>query len=123
MLRVEGVLRLIHDGEISRAMGLLHSYGIAGITEDVLRQLASKCPLRSRSVPAALPGAAPHAVTVQLTGTFRGLRRRAGTGVGGRRNEYLRALVGTFGDPLCLSKPVYLYTTGTAYWIFLMCCV
>ena len=35
---------------------------------------------------------------MQLTDTFRGLRRRRGTGVSGLCNEYLRALVGTFDD-------------------------
>ena len=37
-------------------------------------------------------------VQVALTETFRGLRRRAGVGPGGMRNEFLRALVGVFGD-------------------------
>ena len=81
-------------------MALLHSFGIAGLSEHVLQQLASKCPQRAHPVPAALPVPAPPAITVQLTEVFRALRRRAGTGVSGRRNEYLRALVGTFGDPL-----------------------
>ena len=93
------VLELMRDGEISRAMRLLHSFGIAGITEDILRQMARKHPPRQHSVPQQLPGpAAPAVAPMELTETFRGLRRRAGTGVSGRRNEYLRALVGDFND-------------------------
>ena len=80
-------------------MRLLHSFGIAGITEDILRQMARKHPPRQHSVPQQLPGpAAPAVASMELTETFRGLRRRAGTGVSGRRNEYLRALVGDFND-------------------------
>ena len=37
---------------------------------------------------------------MSLTETFRTLRLRAGTRQGGARNEYLRALVGTFDDAL-----------------------
>jgi hypothetical protein len=37
---IESVLDLVADGEISRAAGRLHSFGVASITEDVLRQLA-----------------------------------------------------------------------------------
>ena len=33
--RAERVLELVRDGEISRAMRLLHSLGIAGVTEDI----------------------------------------------------------------------------------------
>ena len=61
--------------------------------------MARKHPERQRIVPARMPiGAAQHACSVQLTDTFRGLRRRRGTGVSGLCNEYLRALVGTFDD-------------------------
>ena len=75
----------MRDGEISRAMRLLHSFGIAGITEDILRQMARKHPPRQHSVPQQLPGpAAPAVAPMELTETFRGLRRRAGTGVSGR---------------------------------------
>jgi len=97
--RAERVLELVRDGEISRAMRLLHSMGIAGVTEDVLSQMRRKHPPRQHSVPQQLPGpAAPAVAPMELTETFRALRRRAGTGVSGRRNEYLRALVGQFND-------------------------
>ena len=80
-------------------MRLMHSLGIAGVTDEILRQMMRKHPARQHSVPQRLPGpAAPAVATVELTETFRGLRRRAGTGVSGRRNEYLRALVGCFDD-------------------------
>ena len=65
----------MRDGEISRAMRLLHSFGIAGITEDILRQMARKHPPRQHSVPQQLPGpAAPAVAPMELTETFRGLR-------------------------------------------------
>ena len=97
--RAARVLELISEGEISRAMALLHSMGVGGLTRGVLQQMARKHPERQRIVPAQMPiGAAQHACSVQLTDTFRGLRRRRGTGVSGLCNEYLRALVGTFDD-------------------------
>ena len=54
--RAERVLELVRDGEISRAMRLLHSMGIAGVTEDVLSQMRRKHPPRQHSVPQQLPG-------------------------------------------------------------------
>ena len=54
---------------------------------------------RDHSVPDALPvHTLPAVDPLELTDIFRGSRRRAGTGPSGRRNEYLRALVGDFGD-------------------------
>ena len=83
-------------------MSVLHSFGIAAVDEEVLAQLRVKHPERQGAVPADLgqwAGAAT-SVTVSLTETFRTLRLRAGTRQGGPRNEYLRALVGTFDDAL-----------------------
>ncbi len=98
--QAEEVLALVRDGELSRAMRLLHSLGIAGLSERILAQLAAKHPERQQSVPLVVPGLQASRVTVSLSDTFRRLRRRAGTGVSGHRNEYLRALVGSFGDPV-----------------------
>ena len=67
------------------------------LTEAVLRQLQAKHPARARLLPEALP-TPPQRVAVQLTDSFRTLRRRAGTGPSGERNEYLRALVGHFDN-------------------------
>ena len=76
--RAARVLELISEGEISRAMTLLHSMGVGGLTRGVLQQMARKHPERQRIVPAQMPiGAAQHACSVQLTDTFRGLRRRS----------------------------------------------
>ena len=98
--RIARVLDLVRDGELSRAMRLLHSLGIADVTPGILRQLARKHPERAHSVPLQLPPLpGMQRVTITSMGeTFRGLRRRAGTGLSGARNEYLRALVGDFAD-------------------------
>ena len=37
----------MRDGDISKAMNLLHSLGIAGVTEAVLLQMAHKHPTRN----------------------------------------------------------------------------
>ena len=69
------------------------------ITEAVLQQLRAKHPEREHSVPEVMPGQRPPRVQpLELTEVFRSLRRRAGTGPSGRRNEFLRALVGQFDD-------------------------
>ena len=84
---------------MSAAMSRLHSLGIADLTPGVLQQLITKHPARDHSVPDALPvHTLPAVDPLDLTDIFRGLRRRAGTGPSGRRNEHLRALVGDFGD-------------------------
>ena len=84
---------------MSAAMSRLHSLGIADLSPGVLQQLISKHPTRDHSVPDALPTpAAPPVDPIELADVFRALRRRAGTGPSGRRNEYLRALVANFGD-------------------------
>ena len=94
---VSRALEYIAEGELSRGLRALHSYGIAQVSPAVLAQLRAKHPQRARPVPRDLPVPTPH-VAVALTETFRGLRRRSGTGPSGARNEYLRALVGAFDD-------------------------
>ena len=96
--RVQRVLELVSEGEISRPMRLLHSLGVADVTEGVLEQLRAKHPRRTRPVPAVMPGGSAPRAVVHLTETFRSLRRRAGVACSGLPNEYLRALVGTFDD-------------------------
>ena len=78
-------------------MRMLHSLGIADLSASVLLQLRRKHPERDRPVPHDLPVQVP-AVRVSLTETFRKLRRRAGTGPSGNRNEYLRVLTHSFDD-------------------------
>ena len=97
---VMNAINLIHDGELSRAMGVLHSLGSAKLSPAVLGQLQNKHPARTHPVPDVLPDRPQSHIRVQLTETFIGLRRRAGTGPSGRRNEYLRALVGRFDDAM-----------------------
>ena len=97
--QVEAALTLVREGEMSAAMSRLHSLGIADLTPGVLQQLIAKHPTRDHSVPDALPvHALPAVDPLDLTDIFRGLRRRAGTGPSGRRNEHLRALVGDYAD-------------------------
>ena len=75
----------------------MNSLGIADLSASVLLQLRRKHPERDRPVPHDLPVQVP-AVRVSLTETFRKLRRRAGTGPSGNRNEYLRVLTHSFDD-------------------------
>ena len=88
--RLAYVLQLIAEGELSRAMRILHSLGMAELTPGVLAQMQRKHPSREWPMPAACP--VGRRVTVEMTEVFRTLRRRAGTGPSGRRNEYLQAL-------------------------------
>ena len=95
---------LVRDGQMSRAMSILHSLGIAHISDGVLAQLGAKHPSRQggHTVPATLPADGgtqlPDLEPVELTETFRQLPSRAGCFRDGLRNEHLRALVGTFPD-------------------------
>jgi len=95
---LDEVHELVCDGELSRAVSLLRSNGVADLTPGVVAQLQRKHPARQQKVPAQLPPAhAAPRVGVSLLETLRALRRRTGT-FGGLRNEFLRALVGTYGD-------------------------
>ena len=55
----ERALLLIHEGELAKAMRVLDSNGVAGLTVGVLRQLQAKHPGRSHPVPNVLPGTFP----------------------------------------------------------------
>ena len=102
--RVRRACELVRDGQMSRAMSILHSLGIAHISDGVLAQLGAKHPSRQggHTVPATLPADGgtqlPDLEPVELTETFRQLPSRAGCFRDGLRNEHLRALVGTFPD-------------------------
>ena len=48
--RVQRIIQLVRDGEISRAMRMLHSLGVADVTEDVLSQLQALPLETSRNV-------------------------------------------------------------------------
>ena len=67
---VERVLEHIDSGEISRALRLLHSHGIASVDEGVLAQLRAKHIPRLAPVPATVEGAFTR-LTVHLTEHFR----------------------------------------------------
>ena len=79
---------------------LLNSLGIAGVDEAVLAQLRRKNPPRHEELPTFMADGDTR--PVDLTETFRTLRRRAGS-PNGMRNEYLRALTATFDDPRAAS--------------------
>ena len=95
---IERVLEHIDDGELSRALRLLHSAGIAEVDEGVLAQLRAKHPERGEPVPAAIEGDFTRH-RFDLTEHFRRLRRSAGAGPDGCRNEYRTALTAQFDDP------------------------
>ena len=63
-------MELIQDGQLSRAMRVLHTSGVAHLTEGVLSQLREKHPSRGHPVPAQPNGRFPR-VRVHLTDTFR----------------------------------------------------
>lgn len=96
-------MELLEEGQLSRAMRTLRATGMLDITPEILEQLRAKHPARSRSVPASMFGGPYPRVHVQLTETFRRLRRRRATGVSGLRNEYLIALTTQFADARALS--------------------
>ena len=85
-------------GELSRALRLLHSAGIAEVDEGVLAQLRAKHPARGEQVSAAIEGEFTRH-RFDLTEHFRRLRRSAGAGPDGCRNEYRTALTAQFDDP------------------------
>jgi len=72
---IERVLEHIDDGELSRALRLLHSAG--KVDEGVLAQLRAKHPERGEPVPAAIEGDFTRH-RFDLTEHFRRLRRSAG---------------------------------------------
>ena len=76
--RVATALALIEDGQLSRALRMLRSCGVAHVTEGVLAQLRAKYPARTWAMPPQCP-VGERRVAVQLTETYRTLRSHAGT--------------------------------------------
>ena len=68
--RVSMALELIEEGELSRALRILHSTGVLYVDERVLAQLQAKHPSRSEEVPAGMAGMFPR-LPVHLAPTFR----------------------------------------------------
>eukprot|EP00966_Prymnesium_polylepis_P185140 4291039-Prymnesium_polylepis.1 len=66
--QVQQALRLVRDGELGRAMSMLHSLGVHEATPEVLTQLRERQLDRAHDVPGAPPDAAARAprVTVAL---------------------------------------------------------
>ena len=97
---VERALHLISEGELSKAVHLLTSNGLGDLSDArIVEQLRAKHPPRKEALPPSLEGFAPFGeINVSLEPTFRNLRKQAGTGVSGFRNEYLTALTANFAD-------------------------
>eukprot|EP00973_Karenia_brevis_P091588 12408241-Karenia_brevis.AAC.1 len=87
-------VRLIAEGDVSRALKGLTSLGLGDATDErVVEQLAAKHPQRKEDLPSTLEGFAPFTrLHVDLGSTLRHLDPRSGTGASGCRNSYLRAL-------------------------------
>ena len=98
---VERALRLIGEGDMSRAVHLLHSNGLANLAdEQVVNQLKNKHPPRKAIVPPDLAQLGSfRRLQVELGPTLRELDPRAGTGVSGFRNSFLKVLAHNFTDP------------------------
>jgi len=98
---IDKALRLIGEGDMARAVHLLHSNGLADIGDDrVLRQLREKHPPRKAVVPQSLAQLGEfRRLQVELGPVFRDLDVRGGTGASGFRNSYLKVLAQSFVDP------------------------
>ena len=98
---VDRAIRLIREGELSKAVHLLTSSGLGDLSDPrVVEQLRGKHPARKAEVPESIDDLGPfRRIHVDLRPTLRGLHRHAGTGVSGFRNEYLIALTEHFSDP------------------------
>lgn len=114
---LQRALRLIREGELSRATRLLHTTGLGDLTDArVLEQLQHKHPHRKADVPRNLADMGQFArIEVDLAPTLRELPRHAGTGVSGFRNEYLTALTEEFADDRARSAVPLLNTFAGAY--------
>ena len=93
-------LCLLSEGEISRALKLLTSEGLGDLTDErIVEQLAAKHPIRKEELPSTLEGYEPfRRLQIDLTETLRHLDVKSGTGPGGCRNSYLKALTQDFSD-------------------------
>ena len=96
-------LRLLHKGQISRAVGRITSHGIADMSEQGVRdQLLSKYPVRGRQL--------PHTVTKgKCVDSLKGIRERllnqkggGSPGTGGLRSEFLKVLAEKMDDRIDL---------------------
>ena len=96
---VRRALRLIEIGEISRAVALLNSHGVASTTNAaVVAALLAKHPARTTSLPDEVfrPVAPAERVGFDLVDRLRGLRAGVAPGPSGMRNEYMKVLVGDY---------------------------
>ena len=98
---IQHAVNLAAEGELSKATSLLVSNGIADCSDHrVMARLRALHPQRVIDMPEVY--SSPHPILdfkLKYTMTLRNLRRRAGTGPDGLRNEYLTALTQTFDDP------------------------
>ena len=114
---MDRALFLISEGEMTKAVSLLISRGLADAGDPRIQaQLRSKHPARKEALPGRLDHLGEFArVQVSLEGTIRGLSNHAGTGASGYRNEYLKALVTDFADARARTVLPLLDEFATAY--------
>ena len=90
---VQKAVRLVGEGEISRAANLLTSEGLADITDpEIIDQLRRKHLDRKKQMPGNLPAKTRPQLRVRCKGAYAKLPRRCGTGVDNKPNEYLSVL-------------------------------
>jgi hypothetical protein len=93
-------VRLVGKGEVSKAVGLLASLGLADITDpNVVAQLEAKHPLRKKPMPPEVRPGPRIEIEVRCKGVYRKLSKMSGTGPDGKRNEHLIVLDREFRDP------------------------
>ena len=89
----EAVLRKVSEGQVSRAMNLIKSNGVADIRLQVTKDaLQKKFPARSKPINTRVPSGQPVDSLMGLREEMSGLQRGAGSGPGGCKNEYLITL-------------------------------
>ena len=115
---VRRALRLIEIGEISRAVALLNSHGVASTTNAaVVAALLAKHPARTTSLPDEVfrPVAPAERVGLDLVDRLRGLRAGVAPGPSGMRNEYMKVLVGDYAPAAAADALRGLHRLGEAY--------
>lgn len=97
---VRRALVLLQEGQFSKACKMLVSLGLGDLPDAIVaNQLARKHSWQKEALPDTLADFGPFwRLHVRLGPNPRGLRRLAGTGVSGFRNEYLTALTEDFAD-------------------------
>ena len=100
-------MKLVRNGELSRAARVLVSSGLAPATEETVQKLAAKHPARNYEIPDMTPSANSETVKLSpkyFTNNIRNSPRGSGSGPSGWRYEHLRVLI---DDPIYLFSACY----------------